>query len=149
MSTISSRREAIVQRMRAIQRRISSDYQQAREQVTQVTDWRFYVSQFPWVTLGGLALAAYSMVPAARQAPARIPPQSAPQPAPAPKHPLSFETISNVLTTVALRAASSWAINTFSRFMSGLVEPRHTANDRQSFTQVRDVSATHGGYRHD
>ena len=59
-----SERQALQAKMQALKARMQRDYHEAKERVSQVADWKFYVSQYPLLSLGGIALASYAMVPA-------------------------------------------------------------------------------------
>lgn len=63
---------AIRQQMMAVRGRMPYDMDAARQQATQLTDWRYYVRRFPFATLGLTAAAAYMLVPH------KIPRQSVP-----------------------------------------------------------------------
>ncbi|WP_168565586.1 hypothetical protein [Crateriforma spongiae] len=60
--------EAIKRRMREIRTELPYDVDNARHQVQQLTDWRYYVRRFPVLTLATTAAVAYALVPRRKDA---------------------------------------------------------------------------------
>lgn len=59
----------IRQRMQAIRSDLPSSVNVARENVSNLTDWKYYVRTYPHLVLPVVAAAAYSMIPAAKRPP--------------------------------------------------------------------------------
>lgn len=53
----------IRQQMRQIRRELGDDVEDLVEQAERLMDWRYYVQQYPWVTVGVATLAGYFLVP--------------------------------------------------------------------------------------
>jgi hypothetical protein len=64
--SLSQRAEAIRQRMQAIRRDLPSGVEQTREEVSNLTDWKYYVRNYPHLILPLVTISAYSLVPQIR-----------------------------------------------------------------------------------
>ena len=60
----------IRQRMQAIRCALPSGLEEAREDISNLTDWKHYVRSYPAFVLPTVAVAAYSLVPRFREVPA-------------------------------------------------------------------------------
>jgi hypothetical protein len=70
MSTIAAAKQQsdeIKQRMQAIRSDLPTSMDEAREDVSNLTDWKFYVRSYPHVVLPIVAAAAFSIVPQAKR----------------------------------------------------------------------------------
>ncbi len=66
MTTISASKQRtleIRQRMQAIRSDLPVGMEEARENVSNLTDWKHYVRSYPGVVLPVVAVAAYSLIP--------------------------------------------------------------------------------------
>lgn len=70
MTTIPAAKQQtaeIRQRMQAIRCDLPTGMEEAREDVSNLTDWKYYVRSYPEIMLPVVAAAAYSLVPQARK----------------------------------------------------------------------------------
>jgi hypothetical protein len=133
MSTIAkqSQRQALEAKMQALKARMVHDYRNAKERVSQVGDWRFYVSQYPLLSLGGVALASYAMVPAAANTPLRgmaidshrLPISSSSPPTIAST---LFAFVTRTASTVLMGAAARWATEFVNKQIAELTQEPST-----------------------
>jgi hypothetical protein len=65
--TLKQRRNAIRQRMQSIRSDLPQSMVEAREGVSNLTDWKFYVRSYPHIVLPIVAAAAFSLVPSAKR----------------------------------------------------------------------------------
>jgi hypothetical protein len=61
--------DSIRSRMMAIRQDLPSGIEETREEVSNLTDWKYYVRSYPELVLPAVAIAAYSLVPQARATP--------------------------------------------------------------------------------
>lgn len=66
MST-SSDAEVILDRMREVRADIRTNVEEAVENAQTMTDWRHYVTNYPWVCLGAATFLGYMLVPTRTQ----------------------------------------------------------------------------------
>jgi hypothetical protein len=66
-SVTKQRTDDIRQRMQAIRNDLPSSMDEAREEVSNLTDWKFYVRTYPHLILPVVAAAAFSIVPQAKK----------------------------------------------------------------------------------
>lgn len=59
----------IRQRMQAIRCSLPSGVEEAREDISNLTDWKHYVRAYPAIVLPTVVVAAYSLVPRFRESP--------------------------------------------------------------------------------
>lgn len=64
--TTEQEAERLRRRMATLRRRLDDDVSQVTTNASRLLEWRHYVSQYPWVTLGAVALAAYWVIPGRR-----------------------------------------------------------------------------------
>jgi hypothetical protein len=131
-------RQAVQAKMQALKARMVHDYRNAKERVSQVADWKFYVSQYPWLSLGGVALASYAMVPAvAHNTPLsgraieayQLPPSSS-----------SHPTITSTLFAFVTRTASTVLMGAAARWATEFVNKRIAELTQEPSTQSCDLS---------
>lgn len=132
---------AIRQQMMAIRGRMPYDMDAARQQATQLVDWRYYVRRFPFATLGLTAAAAYMLVPQ------KIPRQTVPDSRTlakmaergqlvirtegTPKKATMFDMGLTALTNVLLRAGTAYASQRLGKVMGvQAAEPDHATRRR-------------------
>ncbi len=69
MTTVSATKQRTIeirQRMQAIRSDLPSSMEEAREDVSNMTDWKYYVRSYPHVVLPVVAAAAFKLVPRAK-----------------------------------------------------------------------------------
>ena len=64
---IKQRTTEIRQRMQAIRSDLPEGMDEAREDVSNLTDWKFYVRSYPLLVLPAVAVAAFGLVPYAKK----------------------------------------------------------------------------------
>ncbi len=72
MTTVSATKQRtaeIRQRMRAIRSDLPLGMEEAREDVSKLTDWKHYVRSYPQFVLPAVAAVAFSVVPSAKKTP--------------------------------------------------------------------------------
>jgi hypothetical protein len=127
VSATKQRTSEIRQRMQAIRSDLPQGMVQAREDVSNLTDWKFYVRSYPQLVLPLVAAAAFSLVPTKKK-------EAATQVAfldsdkgvrrvrfvedTVPKKSIAAGVVSSLLT-LALRSGSSVAV----RHLSSLIHP--------------------------
>lgn len=62
-SALKQRTAEIRQRMQAIRSDLPISMEEARDDVSKLTDWKYYVRQYPQWVLPAVAVTAYSLVP--------------------------------------------------------------------------------------
>ena len=73
MSTGSDDVDEIRRQMAKVRRELHADVQHVVTTANAATDWRSYITAYPWLTLGGAAVAGYMIVPRRQENPsARI-----------------------------------------------------------------------------
>lgn len=127
MATVArqSERQALQAKMQALKARMQHDYRDAKERVNQVTDWKFYISRYPLLSLGGIALASYAMVPAPANrssvsADSRRPLVSSASPSTIASTLFAFAT--RTASSVLMGAAARWATDFVNRQMAELTQ---------------------------
>lgn len=61
--TNEDRAEQIQMRMQNIRCELDRDFDQVRQSASQLTDWRYYIKNYPWACLGAAAAIGYLVVP--------------------------------------------------------------------------------------
>ncbi len=59
--------EKICRRMDELRRDLTGDVREVGRTARVMTDWRFYVSRFPWAMVGLAAIAGYMLIPRKKQ----------------------------------------------------------------------------------
>jgi len=130
MTTVSATKQRtteIRQRMQAIRSDLPGSMEEAREDVSNLTDWKFYVRSYPHLILPIVAAAAFSIVPRAKKSAAsqvafldgdkgvrrvRFVEDTVP------KKSIAARVVSSLLT-LALRSGSSMAVRHLSQMLHG------------------------------
>ena len=63
IQTNEDRAEQIQRKMQDIRCELDRDVDQVRQSASQLTDWRYYIRNYPWVCLGAAAAIGYILVP--------------------------------------------------------------------------------------
>lgn len=63
IQTKNDRAEQIQRSMQVIRRDLDHDFDQVKQGASQLTDWRYYIKNYPWACIGLVAAAGYIVVP--------------------------------------------------------------------------------------
>ena len=130
MTTVSATKQRtteIRQRMQAIRSDLPSSMEEAREDVQNLTDWKYYVRSYPHLILPIVAAAAFSMVPQSKMpAASQVAFLDGDQGVrrvrfvedAVPKKSIAAGVVSSLLT-LALRSGSSMAVRLLSQMLHG------------------------------
>ncbi len=146
MTTVANDVELIRARMHAIRLRLPQNFSAARQDVKQLSDWKFYVRRYPAVILPLVSLASFALIP--KKASVRYEPPAGffDRVLPSRKQEQKEEKVAqrSFLTGIisaaagmALRSATSFAVSRASGWVGELVNNRHSQASGSGFPNTR------------
>jgi hypothetical protein len=132
--------------MAQIRRDLHADVQGVVQGAEAATDWRRYIRDYPWASLGAALVVGYMIVPHKRQPatiqlaqaePSRTAVAEAPRPAEEKKGKGLLGMVFGLVAPVALRAAQGYALQFAEQWLAGKVA--------EQMQQHPDLAAAFGG----